>query len=136
MRLGRPALDRDPADRLLAAELAEGEGGAGDDEAAVAVGLGRAAGGNGPRFGELALVIPEFELHLRRVASIGDCVEARVEQEAAIAVAADPGDVVLLLGQGPLLRLVTTEDGDEVPFDDREVLREALRGSRLSLSRP
>jgi UDP-N-acetylmuramoyl-L-alanyl-D-glutamate--2,6-diaminopimelate ligase len=53
------------------------------------------------------------------------------DRRKAIALAVDAakhGDVLLLLGRGPLQLLVGTDDGDGVPFDDREVLREALSG--------
>jgi UDP-N-acetylmuramoyl-L-alanyl-D-glutamate--2,6-diaminopimelate ligase len=60
------------------------------------------------------------------------------DRRSAIAAgvrAARPGDVVLMTGQGPLGRLVTTEHGDEVPYDEREALRAALRARRPSPSR-
>ncbi|MBV9309511.1 MAG: hypothetical protein JOZ73_01685 [Solirubrobacterales bacterium] len=58
------------------------------------------------------------------------CVE--LDRRRAIAKAielAEPGDAVVVLGRGPLARMVTGRSGSSFPFDDRQVMRELLRES-------
>jgi UDP-N-acetylmuramoyl-L-alanyl-D-glutamate--2,6-diaminopimelate ligase len=72
------------------------------------------------------------------LAGAGDGVESNVDRRAAIAeaiAAASPGDIVVIAGKGH-------EQGQEfahghkIPFDDRTVAREILRGSRTTLPPP
>jgi UDP-N-acetylmuramoyl-L-alanyl-D-glutamate--2,6-diaminopimelate ligase len=61
----------------------------------------------------------------------GSRVTPEPDRRAAIGLAvelADPGDLVMVLGRGRMSRFLLNRAGDGFPFDDREVLREALRG--------
>jgi UDP-N-acetylmuramoyl-L-alanyl-D-glutamate--2,6-diaminopimelate ligase len=60
----------------------------------------------------------------------GSAVEVEADRRAAIERAmelAQPGDIVLIAGKGHE-QGQEFEDGRKIPFDDREVAREALRG--------
>ena len=66
---------------------------------------------------------------LRRAATSGGTLELSLDRGEAVErviTAAQPGDVVVLLGMGALDRLVVDAAGTAFPFDDRQVAREAL----------
>ncbi len=78
-----------------------------------------------------ARVVRLEELH--RAASGAGTLEIELDRRAAIErviSAAQPGDVVALLGLGALTRLVLDAVGTSIPFDDRQVARESLERSR------
>jgi UDP-N-acetylmuramoyl-L-alanyl-D-glutamate--2,6-diaminopimelate ligase len=70
---------------------------------------------------------------LRRAARRGGVLEVVLDRRAAIEraiMAAQPGDIVVVLGLGVLGRMVLDAAGTTCPFDDRQVVREMLSHTR------
>jgi len=66
---------------------------------------------------------------LRRAATSGGALEVVLDRRAAIEraiMAAQPGDVVAVLGIGALSHLVLDASGTTCPFDDRQAVRDSL----------
>ena len=76
--------------------------------------------------------IPALQRHAEGARAVaGARLEIVLDRRRAIERAlraAAPGDAVVVLGRGDLTEMTPDSRGVPLPFDDREVVREALRG--------